>query len=501
MFNRLFGSSNNRSGPVASAVTATVETLENRQLLAAIQLPLLGIKIAKRVDGSGNALNSNRITIAFTKTVRLQDASLIRSFGYANDLLNPGQQRKVTVGMTITRDPTDGRVLTIITDRLIRKGSRLFIYDGALTDTRGNSVVYDGTSASKTITFERGQNKPRYTMANRNWVPTDLSYFTKDTYTAAPNPTVASTEPSASTVRTNLDAFLSAKVSQGIITAAQKNNAMALFDDSTNATYVPSANLRAAIVSLIGTAAEPAIGSYLGKNNTTNNRYTSIAFDNTISSSAPISETKLSAGGRLLLKIRPTFAGEDFRALSAVLAHEAIHQDLPGSQSGDGTPPNSQDEEIIANTVQVTVYIQQAMVNGSFVANGTSLVNKLNEQAMAILNSGKGLFPYGGIYKAPALTNDGNVFPGAKTDPGGYGNSTPVNSFENWIRREYVFRGFSSGGTPGNAVASAIINNIIGTGTNTSTLGSVVQNNLDTRNQILTDVVYIRMGELLKLTF
>lgn len=503
MFRRLFGSSNSpvSKKPVARAASATIETLEDRKLLAAIQMPIIGIKIAKRVDGSGNALNSNRITIAFTNTVRLDNASLIRSFGYANDLLNPGQQRKVTVGMTIERDPVDGRVLTIITDRLIRKGSRLFIYDGALSDTKGNTVVYDGSASNKTITFDRGQNKPRFTLANRNWAPTDLSYFTKDTYSSAPNPTTASTEPNSTTVRNNLDAFLSSKVSQGLITADQKTTALGIFDNTDNAVYVPSANLRAAIAALVGTVGEPAIASYLGKTNTTGNRYTSITFDATISASAPISETKLSAGGRLSLKLRPTYAGEDFRALSAVLAHESVHQDLPGTQNGDGTPPNSQDEEVIANTVQAVVYIQHALASGGFVANGTALVNKINEQVLALLNSGQGLFPYGGIFKAPALTNDGNVFPGAKTNVGGFGDNSTVESFEDFVRREYVFRGFSAGATTGNTVASAIITNIIGTGTNTTTLGTVVQNNLDTRNQILTDVTYIKMGELLKLSY
>lgn len=504
MFRRLFGSSNTpvSEKPIVRAASATVEQLENRQLLAAIQLPLLGVKIAKRVDGNGNALNSNRITIAFTSTVRLQDANLIRSFGYANDLLNPGQQRKVTVGMTIERDPVDGRVLTIITDRLVRKGSRIFIYDGALTDTKGNTVVYDGSAANKTITFAVGQNKPRFTLAQRNWAPTDLSYFTKDTYSSAPNPTTASTEPSSGTVRNNLDSFLSTKVSQGLITADQRLTALAIFDDANNTPYVPSPNLRAAIAALVGTVGEPAIASYLGKSNTTGNRYTSITFDPTISASAPISETKLSTTSqRLSLKIRPTYAGEDFRALSAILAHESLHQDLPGSQNGDGTPPNSQDEEIIANTVQGVVYIQHALASGGFVANGTALVNKINEQVMALLNSGQQLFPYGGIFKAPGLTTDGNVFPGAKTNVGGFGDNSTVESFEDFIRREYVFRGFTAGATAGNSVASAIITNIIGSGTNTTTLGTVVQNNLDTRNQVLTDVTYIKMAELLKLSY
>ncbi len=496
MIRRFFGSS---TKPVTRAAQATVEPLEDRKLLAAIQLPIIGIKVAKRVDGAGDALNSNRITIAFTKTVRLNNASLIRSFGYANDLVDPNAQRKVTVGMTIERDPVDGRVLTITTDRLIRKGSRLFIYAGAVTDTKGNDVVYDGANAASTITFEVGQNKPRFTLSNRNFAPTDLSYVTRDTYNAAPIPTVASVQPSSVSIRANLDAFLANKVSRGLITAAQKVAALNLYD--TEAVYVPDANLRAALASLYGTVGEPAIASYLGKSNTTNNRYTTVAFSASIGSSAPIAETKLSAGNRLSVVVRPTFAGEDFRALSAVLAHESLHQDLPGSQDPSGTPPSSQDEEVIANTVQATVYIQQALVDSSFVGNGTSLVNKINEQVIALLNSGKGLFPYGGIYKAPALTNDGNVFPGAKTDPGSFGNNTTVKSIEDWVRREYVSRGFTAGATASNPTAQAILKNIVGPTGNFTLLGNEVQRFLDTRNTILTDQTYIRVATLLKLNY
>lgn len=484
-----------RTAPIAPLI----EDLEGRKLLAAIQLPIIGIKIAKRQDTDGTALNSNRITVAFSRTVRIGDAAKFRNFGYANDLLNPSQQRKVTVGLSITRDPVDGRVLTIITDRLIRKGSTLQIPVGALNDGRGNDIVYDGSTPATTIKFNSGQNKPRFTMSSRNWRPTDLSYFTKDVFSAAPNPTVASTAPNATTVRNNLVAFMNAKVTAGQITQAKATEAIAYYDSSDVAGYVPAANLRAALASLVGTVAEPAIQSYIGKTNVTGKPYTTVDFSASISASAPIGETKLSGSGRLYLYIRPTFAGEDFRALSSILAHESLHQETTADPQG--TPPSSQDEEIIANAVGINVYIQQALVDGSFIDNGTGLVNKLNEQMLAMLNSGDGLFPYGGIKRAPAVNSDGNVFVGAKTDVGGFGNNTTVKSFEDLIRREYVSRGFSAGGTNSNPVGVAILSNIVGSGQNLSLFGTNVQTLLDKNNIILADAVYVKMAELLKLTY
>ncbi|MBC7783979.1 MAG: hypothetical protein H7144_09070, partial [Burkholderiales bacterium] len=371
---------------------ALIENLEDRRLMAASPLQVVGINIAKRVDVDGTALNSNRITLAFGTTnskgkvtygsISVADQSKIRSFGYAEDLLNPGQQRKVFATLTASVDSGEPHVLTIITDRLVRKGGRLFLDLGGVKDTSNNDIVYDGSTSAKTITYAKGQNKPRYTLANRNWRPTDLSYFSKTIFTAAPTPATASTEPSSGTIRTALLAFMNQKVSKGIITQAKANSAMALYDvtgDIANLLHNP--NIRAGLASLYGTVAEPVIASYTSKKNASGAYYINIEFSSSISASAPVGETRMSPSGRLITYIRPTFAGEDFRAISAVLAHEAMHQD---ATSSGGNLDDTQDEEIIANAVQANVYIQQAMVDSSFVGNGTVLVNDINDQVLAL---------------------------------------------------------------------------------------------------------------------
>ncbi|MBC7783144.1 MAG: hypothetical protein H7144_04830, partial [Burkholderiales bacterium] len=123
------------------------------------------------------------------------------------------------------------------------------------------------------------------------------------------------------------------------------------------------------------------------------------------------------------------------------------------------------------------------------------------DQVLALLNSGDTLFPYGGIKQAPALNSSGNVFVGAKTDPGSFGDNTTVKSFENWVRREFVARGFTAGATTMNAVAASVIKNIVGTTGNFTLFGSDVQGYLDNRNAILTDATYVKMAQALKLTF
>jgi hypothetical protein len=476
-----------------------VEGLERRQLMAATP-KIVEIKIAKAADTDGTSLNSNRIIISFDRSIRLLDTSKFSSFGYANDMTDITKQVKKRVTLTVTKPEVDENYIQINTDRLVRKGSRLTIALGGLSDTKGNPLVYDASTPAKTITFNKGQNKPRYTLSNRQFVPTDLSYFDRDVFASAPNAPAASTTPATTTIRKRLVSFMNKKVDAGQITKAQANAAIAdYFDSSTVAGIMPNANLRAALASLVGTVGEPAIESYIGRSTVTRKSYTSVTFGS-VSSSAPVGETKLSPGGRLSLEINPIYAGEPFQVLSATLAHEILHQDA-STNSSSGTTPSSQDEEIIANAVETIVYAQQLLIDPSPAGNATALIVRTNTRLLAMLNSGDKLFPYGGILQAPALKNNGNVFVGAKANPGNFGGTGTVRSFENWIRREYVFRGFSAGGTNTNPTAVAILGNIFGTTkVNLTLFGTGVENLLDTQNTILTDTTYVRLASALKLT-
>ena len=478
--------------------SSLIEGLESRQMMADSTAAVITVKVAKRVDGNGHALNSNRITIGFTKNITLNDASLVRSFGYANDTLSSSSQRKVSVGFTAT---ASANVLTIVTDRLIRKGSRLFIYTGAITDANGANVVFDGTTAAKTITFAVGQNKPRYTLSNRAFRPSDYSYFDPAVFTSSPTPTTANNTPSATTIRANLATFLGRKVSAGLITAAQQTSALAIYDSSATAGYIPNANLRAALVSLTGTVAASAIDNYLGKSNVTGKQWSSVAFGDSsqISASAPTAETKLSTNGRLSTLVRNTLSGESFITLSAILAREALHQGLTANPNGNTT--DAIESEVVDNAIAATVYGQQLLTDATPAGNGTKLSAYLNTQLLALLNSGQSLFPYGGINPAPMVNSPGNVFVGAKADPGSYGNSTPVTSFADFIRRDFTHRGLNSGAIASTPYSVTVLKNIVGSSGTFTQLGSTVEGYLDTRNSVLTDVAYIKLAQALKLTF
>ena len=58
-----------------------------------------------------------------------------------------------------------------------------FHWDGALHDMNGDSV------ATQTVKTVKGQNRERFTLANRAFVPGDFTRYTPDIFTSSPTPT------------------------------------------------------------------------------------------------------------------------------------------------------------------------------------------------------------------------------------------------------------------------------------------------------------------------
>ncbi|MCS7033049.1 MAG: hypothetical protein NZ561_03535, partial [Phycisphaerae bacterium] len=229
------------------------ESLEPRQLLSAVPLQDK-IKVAMLTDSQGQPLNSSRVTVRFSEPITLVDPSQFRMFGYA---LNPASasgtaQQKVTIRILNMRAGSDGNKIEFETDRRVRKGARFFIYNGAINNTS------DGTSIGEHVALlPKGLNKERFTLASRAFTPTLQGRFSQSVYPGADAPVATPTEPSASAVLAELTSFLDRKIAAGTIDAAKKQFALNQYNDATNKSTVPSNNLRAAIVSLVGTVAEP----------------------------------------------------------------------------------------------------------------------------------------------------------------------------------------------------------------------------------------------------
>jgi len=431
---------------VATAGAPTFEQLEKRQMLSAV---VNSAKIKNRyVSENGVMTNHSVLTIPLTEKVNIADVTKIQVRGFAYDPLDPTQvkQKKIIINVIDAKVLDVGQdygLIELTLDRMMRMGGSIFFYAGALTHQADGSAVPEQLNPKS----PKGLTKDRFTLACRAFQPNDVNLFSNTIFTGASAATVADQAIPEGTVTAALDAFLQKKVDKGIITAPQKVTALSQYNDATNRLRIPNHNLRAALISLTGTSADNAINVYLGTANVTGKPYTIIDFANT-SEAAIIAQTRVTSANRLETIIKPTFQGESFVALSAILAHESMHQDNTFTIQ----------EETVANIVQDVTYNEQINADPSVVDDGTSLVKYLNTQQLALLNSGRSIFPVTGVLQGPIL-NTGNrgVFPFGKAIPGG-----SYVSYNDFVQRQYAARGGVSGTSPGNPTLEEYVTNFPG---------------------------------------
>ena len=410
-----------------SASPAFFERLEERQLMSAVPIANK-IKVAMSTDGSGNALNQSVLTVKFSENINLVDPTGFRLFGY-RILTETGTgtaQSKTTINITSVVAGADGNKVVITTDRRVRKGAHLVITDGAVTNASDSTSI-----GQQDVQLPKGLNKERFTLACRAFVPTQFQFFDPSLFPSASALNTTPTEPSESTVTSQLTAYLNAEVSSGFITPDQKTAALATYNDATIKSEIPAPNMRAALASLTGTVADGAIAQFTTGANATGKAFTVVDFSTEVSSAAVIAET---TGNVVTKRIRTLFKtsyeGENFLALAPFLAHEAVHQDLVGA---DPTLPDSIHEEEFANSVETYIWAQELLQSPSVAAAHTELTTHLNADLLAMLNSGLALFPRVGEANAPI--NSGNAMPKSSPNAGG---SAPFASFEDFITRTYT---------------------------------------------------------------
>jgi hypothetical protein len=440
----------------SSSFNHPVEALEKRELLSTSAV-VAGAKIkGVNLSSGGVSTNQTLVTIPFSGDVNLLDASKIRMFGYAINPLSAklGQIKKTInisgasiLALDVNGDgKIDHQLLQFTTDRLARKGATIILNSGALEDTSHNLL------AAQTLHTVKGQNRERFTLANRALVPTDFTRFDNNIFSQSPTTTPQGGTVGETTATNELKAFLDKKVAMGIITQATEDSAMTRFSATATKGTIPDANLRAALFSLVGTIAAGAINSILDGTNITGKPYTIMTFQNPTDASVVIGQTTARpSDGRLRTVFRPEYSGENFLALSDFIAHEALHQDNTFTLA----------EEEVANTFGTLVAAQQAQVDSSFLKTPTKMVNFfINPSLLAMLNSGRTIFPYVGMTQAPMLNSSGGVFQGQKAGAGdGHGIYL---SWEDFIKRDYIARGAVAGNSPGNGLLNAYHANATG---------------------------------------
>lgn len=398
-----------------------IENLEERRLLAATVIKNTDVMILAANDGTKD--NGNDVIVKFDGAVSgSTDVSKMRMFGYAYNTLTGGNDKK-TINITAASVNGDGH-LVLRTDVQIRKGAQLTLQPGAVSDLTNSSNL--------TIRTKKGLNRDRFTLALRAFKPNDKTYFGSDKLVGGATPVVANTAASEATVRAQLVSFLNKKKDrEKTINQATYDLALAHYDSAANEAIVPAHNLRAAICSLVGTIGAPAIDFYFGTANSTGKTPILVTFDGAqISSGATVAEGTYTSSGRFKLIFNPNYAGESFVALSGRMAHEAMHDDSASNHV------DSQDEEVILNFVESTVYAQQIVTDFTYATSKNQYTLYANYRLMLAINSGDRQFPRVGIGKAPIK--------GGVANPGFAFNTpyvgTNADSFDDDVRTEFAAR-------------------------------------------------------------
>ena len=150
----------------------------------------------------------------------------------------------------------------------------------------------------------------------------------------------------------------------------RENEAAALFTDRQLVERIPAGALRAAVVSLLGTIAEPAVGWLVASG-----RFASVRFGEL--DGATIARSLTDAGGLQHIVINRRFRFEDPALLSVVLAHEALHADARVSDL----------EELVATAVQAIVHMQQILADPMLADERTELAQATNAWVVIRLNT------------------------------------------------------------------------------------------------------------------
>src|SRR4051794_1536899 len=158
-----------RKDTLAPAAAPAVEQLEGRQYMA-VSPVIAGTKIKGiNLSAAGVSTNQTLITVPFTGNIQIANAGLVQVRGYAADTTGPtGAQVKITVNITNV-NVISGSYLQFTTDRLMRKGGTIIFYSGCLKDANGDTLA---EQSRRTV---KGQNKERFTLACRAFIPTNLN--------------------------------------------------------------------------------------------------------------------------------------------------------------------------------------------------------------------------------------------------------------------------------------------------------------------------------------
>jgi hypothetical protein len=219
--------------------------------------------------------------------------------------------------------------------------------------------------------------------------PTDVSLFTPQTYPDAPPMQPAGPY---SFTEASLKAKLALLLARRFFGDLRKIRAgLAVYDDAATKAVVPDPRLRMALALLKGTAGEAAISAI-------RTDFISVTFVQLPPEASAAFAGRRPGDPKNFVGFHVKYQHEDPQPLAAILAHEALHPDIPDSLK----------EELVNNAVEALVYAQFVGEDSNLAPSGTELIRRQNTKLLALLNSRD---EQG---RLRLTVSQGNVYPGGQ---------------------------------------------------------------------------------------
>ncbi len=310
-------------------------------------------------------------------------------------------------------------------------------------------------------------------LENRPFVPTNINLFNPSVYPeSTPALPAQGPAPTEDQVRTMLQDYLEAEFPNN---SGKQQSYMQLFDRPAVVARIPNPSLRAGLLGLANTLAEPAIDFVLGAKTLRGNPvFNEIKFgelpENVVATVVPAGTADAE---QFNIIFNQRLAAENPFLFTRTFAHEPLHQDNA----------NGVYEEGLITAIDTLVYLHQLAYHPELATQGTWLSRFHNTNALARLNSGLGS-------ELGLLETNGNgpILPGSTVD---------FNSFWNRYRDNPSFEA-----TPGNFLLRVYLKNLKEDGApkcSADAFNQALLECLDQNQGSITDEELVRAAQALQL--
>lgn len=388
---------------------------------------------AEQLRGSDGApRNASLVRILFDQPVSLADGRAISIAAMATDPAS-GLRARIAIPL-LSVHAQSARELRLVTGRQVPRGAAVTFAAGALHGVAATSATVVAEVAQSDLEARH------FVLALRAFAGSDASVLPQRRVGAIPVALLPA--PRRQTLYHDFAQFMRRKQALGLISAETFQALLARYHAPETRAVVPHETLRAALLSLAGTAFEGAIAAVLDGDNQSGRPYAAVSFGRSMPA-AVVAEGRLRRDGAFEIILNRRYRHEPFAALSALMAHEPLHQDPIF---------NGLNEEAISQVAESLAYAQQLLVAPELAQVATPLIRLENAAVMKLLNSGKAAFPRVGVKSSPAPRQAGPVVLRAHAGLGFEATSRSVN------RRA----GRPDIDTPGNALLDLYLRNITG---------------------------------------